>query len=115
MRGTLPLARAGNWFVPQRLTATMNEALNATEIPFGTVVAPLRPIRRILTAAIQPQPEIILEQVALIRSGSGPALALVKEAYLSELVSAAPEPALWPRARDQRAERSALPTVRRER
>ncbi|WP_262273564.1 hypothetical protein [Microvirga yunnanensis] len=52
MRGTLPLATAGNWFVPQRLTAAMNEALNTTEASFGTVIAPLRPIRRILAAAI---------------------------------------------------------------
>ncbi|EIM30966.1 hypothetical protein [Microvirga lotononidis] len=101
MRGTLPLATAGNWFVPQRLTAAMNEALNMTETPFGRVIAPLRPVRR------------ILEQVALIRSGSEPALALVKEGYLLALVSAASAPG--PRIRDWQPERSALRTVRRER
>ena len=90
MRGTLPLATAENWFVPQRLTAAMNEALDETGTPFGTVIAPLRPVRRILAASVQPQPEIILEHVALIRSGSGAALALVKEGYLPDLVSFAP-------------------------
>ena len=34
MRGTLPLATAENWFVPQRLTAAMNEALTETEHSF---------------------------------------------------------------------------------
>ena len=115
MRGTLPLATAENWFVPQRLTVAMNEALDETGTPFGTVIAPLRPVRRILAASIQPQPEIILEHVALIRSGSGPALALVKEGYLPDLVSFAPAPALWQQARDRKSERSATRTVGRER
>ena len=115
MRGTLPLAAAENWFVPQRLTAAMNEALDETEVPFGTVIAALRPLRRILATSIQPQPEIILEQVALIRSGSGLALALLKEGYLPDLVSFAPAPALWQRARDRVSERSATRTVGRER
>ncbi|WP_201832704.1 hypothetical protein [Microvirga zambiensis] len=112
MRGALPLATAENWFVPQRLTAAMNKALNTTETPFATVIAPLRPVRRILAAAIQPQSGIILEQVALVRSGSGAALALVKEGYLPDLVSFDQAPALWQRARDPRAERSAMQSVR---
>ena len=76
---------------------------------------PLRPVRRILAASIQPQPDIILEHVALIRSGSGAGLALVKEAYLPDLISVAPAPALWQRARDRTSERSATRTVGRER
>ena len=43
MRGSLPLAAAENWFVPQRLTAAMNEALIRTNVPFGRVIAPLQP------------------------------------------------------------------------
>ena len=35
MRGTLPLATAENWFVPQRLTAAMNEALIETNVHSG--------------------------------------------------------------------------------
>ena len=48
MRGSLPLAAAENWFVPQRLTAAMNEALLRTNVPFGQVIAPLQPLRRTL-------------------------------------------------------------------
>ncbi len=115
MRGSLALATAENWFVPQRLTADMNEVLNQTEVPFGTVIAPLRPFRRTLAAhlqplttdpaedllrargsAHQPRPEVILEHIAVILSGSGTALALVKEHYFSELVSFASAPSPSP-------------------
>jgi chorismate-pyruvate lyase len=106
MRGSLPLATAENWFVPQRLTERMNEILHQTEIPFGMVIAPLRPSRRTLVAcawpltddpvedpprlsgrAYQPRLEIILEHKAVIFAGSRTALALVKESFFSELVS----------------------------
>ncbi len=106
MRGSLRLAAAENWFVSQRLTQSMNEVLNQTEIPFGTVIAPLHPSRRTLVAdarpfidspaenpraltgpADRPHPEIILEHKAVILSGSGTTLALVQESFFSELVS----------------------------
>ncbi|MET0530138.1 MAG: hypothetical protein ABW003_17670 [Microvirga sp.] len=115
MRGTLPLTMAENWFVPQRLTAAMNEALNETETPFGTVIAPLRPVRRILAASIQPQPGIILEHVALIRSGSGPALALLKEGYLPDLVSFASMPSPWLRTLDEGSNSAVMQNVGLER
>jgi|UPI0004B41ED7 chorismate-pyruvate lyase len=108
MRGTLPLATAENWFVPQRLAAGMTEVLQMTDVPFGTVVAPLRPSRRTLVARAQPltadpsedpsrlsasarpsQPNIILKHTAVILSGTGTALALVQERFSSELVSSA--------------------------
>jgi hypothetical protein len=106
MRGTLPLAMAENWYVPQRLTAAMNDRLQTTNAPFGTVVAPLHPCRRTLVAkpwplagkpvgnppwfggqAHQPLPEIVLEHKAIILSGSGTSLALVNEFFFTELVS----------------------------
>ena len=68
MRGSLPLAAAENWFVPQRLTAAMNEALIRTNVPFGRVIAPLQPARRTLAANPQPHAEIILVQSAVILS-----------------------------------------------
>jgi hypothetical protein len=105
MRGTLPLATAENWFVPQRLAAGMNDGLQTTDVPFGTVIAPLHPSRRTLVADARPfsdtsaenpralsglayqlHPEIILEHKAVILSGSGTTLALVKESFFSELV-----------------------------
>jgi chorismate-pyruvate lyase len=106
MRGTLPLVMAENWYVPQRLMAGMNERLQTTNAPFGTVVAPLRPCRRTLVAnawpfidepvenhprfsgsARQACPEIILEHKAMILSNSGTSLALVHEFFFAQLVS----------------------------
>ena len=92
MRGSLPLAAAENWFVPQRLSAGMNEALLRTNVPFGRVVVPLQPSRRTLAAHLQPRPDIILEHVAVILSKTGTALAFVKESYFADLVSFASAP-----------------------
>jgi hypothetical protein len=93
MRGALPLAAAENWFVPQRLTADMNQALTETNVPFGRVIAPLQPLRRTLAADLQPHAEIILEQSAVILSKAGTALAFVKEGYFADLVAlSAPSP-----------------------
>ena len=39
------LSEADNWYVPSRLTATMNRLLETTNTPFGTAVAPLNPTR----------------------------------------------------------------------
>jgi hypothetical protein len=93
MRGSLALAAAENWFVPQRLTAAMNEALIETNIPFGRVIAPLQPARRLLAVHPQPHAEIILHHSAVILSKPGTALAFVKESYFSDLVAlSAPSP-----------------------
>jgi len=53
-RGDLALAAAETWFVPECLAISMTEALHTTNVPFGTVVAPLRPSRRTLAARVQP-------------------------------------------------------------
>jgi hypothetical protein len=94
MRGSLPLAAAENWFVPQRLTADMNEALIRTDVPFGRVVAPLRPLRRTLAAHLPSYSEIVLVHKAVILSSAGAALAYVKETYSLDLVSFASAPLL---------------------
>lgn len=92
MRGALQLAAAENWFVPQRLSADMNDTLIGSDDPFGRVVAPLQPSRRTLAAYLQPRPDIILDQVAGILSETGTALAYVKESYFADLVSFASTP-----------------------
>jgi len=53
------LSEADNWYVPGRLTPDMNRALEATETPFGKVVAPLQPFRRTIEARMRwsPLPE----------------------------------------------------------
>jgi chorismate-pyruvate lyase len=111
MRGPLPLAAAENWFVPQRLTADMNEALIQTNVPFGRVIAPLRPLRRTLAADLQPHAEIILRHRAVVLSNAGTALALVKENYFSDLVSFASAPSPLHRPVSEGLERSKTQNV----
>lgn len=43
---------ADNWYVPARLTAEMNTALDTTDTPFGKVVQPLNPYRRTINATL---------------------------------------------------------------
>jgi hypothetical protein len=106
MRDTLHLATAENWFVPQRLTASMNDRLQTKDVPFGIVIAPLNPFRRTLLvrpAAFtsgslatpawlggspkDPHPEIVLEHTAVTLSSCGAALAFLREWFRSDLVS----------------------------
>ncbi|WP_162562921.1 hypothetical protein [Microvirga tunisiensis] len=135
MRGPLPLATAENWFVPQRLAAGMNEDLQTTDVPFGTVVAPLHPSRRTLTVHVEPlaidpcedpswlstsahqsQPAVILEHTAVICSGTGTALALVTERFFSDLASFAASKSSLRRGLDGRSRTgSATQQVRLER
>ena len=44
--GTRLLSEAGNWYVPERLSAEMNRLLETTTTPFGTAVRELEPYRR---------------------------------------------------------------------
>jgi hypothetical protein len=111
MRGSLRLAAAENWFVPQRLTADMNEALIRTHVPFGRVVAPLHPFRRTLAAHLPSHSEIILVHKAVILSKVGTALAYVKESYFSALVSSAPAPLLVPRPMNESVAQSVTQRV----
>ena len=46
------LSVADNWYVPDRLTAAMNQQLQTTETPFGRVVLPLHFVRRTLGATL---------------------------------------------------------------
>ncbi len=46
------LSGAENWYVPGRLAAEMNRALEGTDAPFGRVVAPLQPYRRTFAARL---------------------------------------------------------------
>lgn len=57
--GGRTLSEAENWYVPARLTAAMNRALQTTDVPFGKVVQPLHFRRRTLSAELlwSPLPE----------------------------------------------------------
>lgn len=53
------LSEADNWYVPARLSAEMNEALDTTDVSFGRAVAPLHFRRHTLSAELlwSPLPE----------------------------------------------------------
>jgi hypothetical protein len=44
--GERVLSEADNWYVPSRLTADMNRALETTDTPFGRAIAELKPFRQ---------------------------------------------------------------------
>ncbi|MGZ3314055.1 MAG: hypothetical protein ACXU8Q_07805 [Caulobacteraceae bacterium] len=48
--GKTVLSEADNWYLPDRLTAEMNHALDTSDAPFGAVVRPLAFRRRFLSA-----------------------------------------------------------------
>jgi chorismate-pyruvate lyase len=50
--GDRVLSVADNWYVPSRLTAEMDVLLETTDIPFGRVVADIKPFRRTFAAEI---------------------------------------------------------------
>lgn len=50
--GAYLFSEADNWYVPARLTPSMNELLSTTDTPFGKVVAPLTPYRRTIAATM---------------------------------------------------------------
>jgi len=68
------LSEADNWYVPARLTAEMNEALNTTDISFGRAVRSLNFTRTTLTAKLlwSPLPEGWDTTAALPMADSGP-------------------------------------------
>jgi hypothetical protein len=47
--GTHVLSNAENWYVPSRLTAPMNRALETSDAPFGRVILDLHPTRQTLS------------------------------------------------------------------
>ena len=106
--GSHVLSVAENWFVPARLDAAMVNALATTDVPFGRVIAPLKPYRQTLNAerlwhplapgweqratpepapGCQPVPAALLRHRALVLDARGRALALVVETYQREMLA----------------------------
>lgn len=96
--GTHVLSEAENWYVPSRLTAAMNHALDESDTPYGKVIRPLDPHRKTLAdrpgwsplaaplRATAPCDATLFSHEALVLDGSGKPLALVAEHYKLELV-----------------------------
>jgi len=81
--GGAVLSDARNWYVPSRLTSTMNQMLDTTRVPFGKVVAPLGLHRHALAGA-SPAPcptGTIQHNTAVLRRDDGMAYSLVSECY----------------------------------
>lgn len=112
--GDRVLSEADNWYVPARLTAAMNEALDSSDIPFGKAVQALNYRRRTLSAqllwaplpegwemsaaarssgrsALQVPPQV-LQHKAVLTLPDGTPFSHVVETYTSEVLGF-PEPA----------------------
>ncbi len=104
MCGDKVLSVADNWYVRERLTAAMNQALDETDTPFGRVVAPLAPERKTLGVtwlwrplaesfavspsleAESPRPPFLFVHHALLAPPNGPPIAEVEERYTSAVL-----------------------------
>ncbi len=80
------LSDAENWYVPSRLTAPMNAALDSSDTPFGTAVAALHISRRTLGAEMlwrhgAKPPPYLFRHRALVLDGNGRPIAAVIETY----------------------------------
>ena len=86
--GTHVLSEADNWYVPARLTPEMNAALDGSDAPFGRVVRPLAPVRRVVAAQSLALPATLgpgtplLRVDALLLTGAGAPFCEVIETYL---------------------------------
>lgn len=90
--GEIALSEADNWYVPERLTPAMNEALAKTDIPFGKVVKPLQFQRQTRKTRWNPNmtgasanPWIFENQAQLIAPGQPP-FSVLRERYLASLL-----------------------------
>jgi chorismate-pyruvate lyase len=112
--GAHVLSEADNWYVPARLTAPMNEALNTTDIAFGRAIQALQFRRRTLSATLlwAPLPEgwelavparpaqsgklvvppYVLQHTAVLTLPDGTPISALTETYTSEVL-ACPQPA----------------------
>lgn len=102
------LSRADNWYVPSRLTATMDKELTSTDTPFGRVIHALHPRRQTfaVTLLFHPLPEgwemgaaptdhpdaqlsippILFEHRAVVVAGNGKPISEVVEDYTSDVL-----------------------------
>ncbi|MBV9840293.1 MAG: hypothetical protein JOY99_01955 [Sphingomonadaceae bacterium] len=96
MCGARTLSEAENWYVASRLTPAMNDALAASDVPYGKLILPLKPKRRSLGVEMlwsppagardRPLalPQALFRHRALVLDGQGRPLAEVAETYTSQ-------------------------------
>jgi chorismate-pyruvate lyase len=79
------LSEADNWYVPSRLTAEMNQTLDGSDTPFGTVVRPLNFHRDTVAATPQTGATVLQVKAVLLTPLQSP-ISLVIENYSGELL-----------------------------
>ena len=116
--GDRVLSEADNWYVPARLTAEMNEALNTSDIAFGRAVQSLNFTRTNLSAKLlwSPLPEgwemepdlptagtgqltlppFLLEHRAVLKLPDGTPFSTLVETYTNSILDFPAPPALRP-------------------
>jgi hypothetical protein len=110
--GTHVLSEAENWYVPARLSAAINQSLDATDTPFGIAVKDLQPTRQTLSVerlwsplppdwdrAAHPAdpsakgnadlaiPRELFRHVAIVLDAGHHPIALVTETYTNEILN----------------------------
>ena len=80
------LSVADIWYVPSRLTPAMNQALNTSDIPFGTVVKPLNFHRVTLSAQPMREGRTVFQVRALLLTPDNQPISLVVENYQQDLL-----------------------------
>lgn len=86
MRGAVALSDCDVWWVDARLAPGMAATLDATDLPFGIVVAPLRPTRRLLLERPAAAPHLF--EVQALLEADGRPFAAVREFYRAALLPA---------------------------
>jgi chorismate-pyruvate lyase len=80
------LSEADNWYVPARLTPAMNDSLDHSDTPFGTVVRPLDFHRRTVEAVRPPSGPVLQVKAVLLTPQETP-ISVVIENYTGELLA----------------------------
>lgn len=80
------LSEADNWYVPSRLTPEMNQTLDGSDTPFGTVVRPLN-FHRNTVAALAQDGKTVLQVKAVLLTPQEAPISLVIENYSAELLA----------------------------
>jgi hypothetical protein len=87
MCGAEVFSEADNWYLPDKLTAGMNDRLGHSDTPFGAVVRPLDFRRKTLSVREQAGAGTILKVRALLVDARGTPFSLVVEDYHSDLLA----------------------------
>lgn len=88
MCGSHVLSNADNWYLPGKLTDTMNNTLEHTETPFGKAVAALHFSRRNLSTEFLPAGgHDVLRHSAVLLTDKGQPFSFVVETYTKAILA----------------------------